>query len=219
MHVRVWRAWPSLCLVRKSCLAVLFGALVGCSFHPLNIDDEHWQRMSFEERSRAYQQQAQIDQAQAERRAAEARLREAEYAEQQAQWLNQPMFEGFEGYGRGYAGQVQCVLSEAQAWLDGKWRSIEPLALRAETGRITRFDLRESGKHRSYEGSARAWFNGQTLALCPDRDGYTPNEGGCVQILGTERDFQRGLEQPIEERRFLRGRLRCDSPRRSYQHY
>ncbi|MEN6585626.1 MAG: hypothetical protein ABFE02_06180 [Sulfuricella sp.] len=180
-------------------------ALTACaSRYPLGIPEEQWQAMSTAQRLQAQEKHAELKRAEAERQAAEARAREAE-AERQRAELETRRREAR------YGERVQCVLSNAEAYLGGKWRSIEPVALDLVQGMEISFNLAEpSGRTVSYRTPAYAYFDGQSVGLCRDADDDRRNPSTCARVLGTFADYRRGFELRIDAQRFLRGRMRCD---------
>lgn len=185
-------------------LACLF-ALAACApRYPLDIPEAQWQGMTTEQRLHAQEKQAELDSAAERRRAAEARAREAEAARKQAE-LDTRRREAR------YGERVQCVLSEAEAHLGGRWRSVEPVALDLVRGVELAFDLAErGGDGLRYRTTAHADFDGQTLRICREAGADHRDGQGCARLLGTFNDYRRGLDQGVEAARFLRGRMRCD---------
>ncbi|MCG5525186.1 hypothetical protein LRB11_09625 [Ectothiorhodospira haloalkaliphila] len=179
--------------------------LMGCATrYPLDIPEEQWEAMTAEQRLQARQQQAALDQARAEQRAAEARAREEEAARQRAELEVRRQEAGF-------GERVQCVLREAEAYLGGSWRSVQPLALDVVQGMEWGFEMQavEDGRVRR-RGTGYAHFDGTRLTLCPRSGQYQTHAAACAQVVGTTSDYRRGLSERIEGHRFLRGQLRCD---------
>lgn len=189
----------------KLITTLLLFALAGCAAsYPLGIPESQWQTMSTEQRFQAQQKQAELDRAAAEQRAADARAREAEAVRQTAE-LDARRRDAK------YGDRVQCVFSDAEAHLGGKWRSIEPVALDLVRGMEVALNLTEPSSHRvSYRTPAYARFDGQTLSLCRDADNDRRNQSACVRVLGTFADYRRGIDHHIDSANFLRGRLHCD---------
>lgn len=184
---------------------LIFFVLVGCTAsHPLGIPDTQWQDMNTEQRLQAQQKQAELDRAAEQQRAADARAREAEAIRQTAE------LEARRRDAR-YGERVQCVFSDAEAHLGGKWRNVEPVAMDLVQGMEVAFNLVEpSGHTMRYRTVAYARFDGQTLSLCRDAGNDRRNPSACVRVLGTFADYRRGIDQRIDSERYLRGRLRCD---------
>src|SRR6056297_2714593 len=103
----------------KKQLIMLFGALLflaGCGTHyPLDIPEGEWMEMSSQERQRAREKQAELEKAREKRRAAEAEARAAE----SLKWLKRR--EASREQAR-YGDRVQCVLSDAKAYVWDEWR-------------------------------------------------------------------------------------------------
>jgi len=184
---------------------IFFFVLAGCAAsYPLGIPESQWLAMSTEQRFQAQQKQAELDRATEEQRAADARAREAEAVKQAAK---------LEARRRDakYGERVQCVFSDAEAHLGGKWRSIEPVALDLVNGMEVALSLVEPSGHKTrHRTMAYARFDGQTLSLCRDADHDRRNPSSCLRILGTFADYRRGIDQRINSERYLRGHLRCD---------
>lgn len=184
---------------------LIFFALAGCAAsYPLGIPESQWQTMSTEQRFQAQQKQAELDRAAAEQQAAEAKAREAAAVKQTLELETRRR-------DANYGERVQCVFSEAEAHLGGKWRSMESLAMDLVQGMEVALNLTEtSGRTMRYRTVAYARFDGQTLSLCRDADSDRRNQSACIRVLGTFADYRRGINQRIDSERYLRGRLRCD---------
>ncbi len=172
--------------------------------YPLGIPEDQWLTMTTEQRLQAQQKQSERDRAADERSAADARAREAEAARQRVE------LEVRRRQAR-YGERVQCILSDAQARLGGKMRSIEPVALDVVQGTFAEVNLSEpTGQTVHYRTPGFATFDGQTLSICQNANDDPSRAGSCVRILGTFADYRRGISQHIDNPRFLQGRLRCD---------
>ncbi|WP_156500150.1 hypothetical protein [Ectothiorhodospira sp. BSL-9] len=179
--------------------------MMGCATrYPLDIPEEQWETMTSEQRLQARQQQAALDQARAEQRAAQARAREEEAARQRAELEVRRQEAGF-------GERIQCVLSDAEAYLGGSWRSVQPLALDLVQGMELGFEMQavEDGRVRR-RGTGHAYFDGTRLTLCPRSGQYQNQASACAQLVGTTNDYRRGLREQVDGHRFLRGQLRCD---------
>jgi len=108
-----------------------------------------------------------------------------------------------------YGERLQCVLQPADAWLNRKWRAIEPLAFDLVVGSEQVLPLRETGRQTvRYSSQGHALFDGQQLTVCQyARDQRHP--GRCLRELGTFADYRRGIRREVVADQFLRGRLRC----------
>jgi len=194
--------------MRKMTWAVLLGAAIlvnGCgTSYPLDLTEEEWEAMSPEERAETRKKQAALDKAEEERRAAEAKAREAE-ARERAEELAKARREA------DYGQRVQCVLRDAEARFAGRWRAIEPITLDLATGMELAVDLAEpaeGGLRYSDEGYAS--FDGQTVQICDRPADERRDTDRCARLLGTFKDYRRGLRETVKGRDFLRGQLRCD---------
>lgn len=185
-------------------LTALF-LISGCgASYPLDIPKEEWKEMSVENRIEARQKAAELERAREERRAAEAAAREAE-ALKSAEELSKARREA------DYGQRVQCVLRNAEGYLGGDWRSVEPIAIDLVTGLEIKVELTEAsddGLHYSREGYAS--FNGQTVQICDRAADSRSVRSRCARLLGTFQEFRHGLSDAIQHDRFLRGHLRCD---------
>ncbi|WP_409524011.1 hypothetical protein [Nitrincola sp. MINF-07-Sa-05] len=165
--------------------------------------------MSSEQQLQARQQQAERDKAADVRRSAEAAARQAEAARQAAEME-------VKRSNAAYGERLQCVLQPAEAWLNRKWRAIEPQALDLVSGMELPLVLRQPSKGGvRYSSKAYARFNGQELTLCQYSESQSAT-GRCVRILGNSADYRRGIRQNFQVEQFLRGHLRCElvAPRR-----
>ena len=187
----IWKSVP---------LLLLLVVLTACGTrHPLGITDDEWEAMSVEQRIQAREQQAALDKAAAERRAEEARLREAE---ERRLLMELEVRRGEAAYGE----RVQCVLSRAEAYLGREWREMEPIALDLVTGIEVAYELVQIGPRSRYSTDVYAAFDGQTVSLCR----YSNSSRQCARMPGTQRDYRRGIQQPVVAEDFLRGQLRCN---------
>lgn len=62
---------------------------------------------------------------------------------------------------------------------------------------------------------AYATFDGQAVTLCRHERELARPGADCARLVGTQRDFARGLAGRVETERFVRGTLRCDLPLRT----
>ena len=197
-------------------LMVVIG-LAGCiATNPLAIPDDEWQLMTAEQRLQARIKQAELDDARAQARA------EAAAAQQQADAQAAAQLKQQQADAR-YGDRLQCVLSEAQARLNRKWRDLEPLALDLLKDQPVQLTLSEaSDSWRRYSTTAEARFDGQTLSLCPTSAITRINPHDCLLVLGTFEDYRQGIERAAAQSDFVRGHLRCalaptaDMPQRIY---
>jgi hypothetical protein len=182
-------------------LGVLLG-LSGCASYPLGMTKAQWEALTPEAQFKAQQQQMQLDQQRAEQRAAEARQRALALEQAQAaQALRRQQ--------AAYGDHVQCVLSEGQAKMGGRWRTVEPIALDLVRGEQVAYTLEHVEKgYVRYSQSVYAGFDGQTLQLC-EYDGDYRNQRLCAKVMGTFGDYQRGFSQALSASDYVQGRLRC----------
>lgn len=180
-------------------------SLVACApRYPLGIPEAQWQNMSTEQRFQAQAKQAELDRAAQDARAADARAREAEAARQQAELE-------IRRRDARYGERLQCILSDAEAHLGGRWRGVEPVAMDLVLGMRLAFDLAESSSHTVHSRTPfYAEFDGQTISLCRDARDAGRNPNACTRVLGTLADYRRGIDQRVDTARFLRARIRCD---------
>ena len=194
MRRTTWALFVGIGLLTNAC---------GTSY-PLDIPEEEWKAMSVEERAEARQTDAELQRAAEERRAAEAEARAAE-ARERVEELAKARRQA------DYGERVQCVLRDAKAHLAGTWRSIQPVTLDLVTGMEVEVELAETvddGLRYSDEGYAS--FNGQTVQICDHSADQRDGSDNCARLLGTFKDYQRGVKQTIKGQHFLRGYLRCD---------
>lgn len=187
---------------RSTVALALFSLLAACSTHPLGMDDEEWRQLTPDKRLQAREKQLEHDRLAEQRRLAEAAARREE-AQRQATELETRHREAH------YGERLQCVLQPADAWLNRKWRAIEPLAFDLVAGSEQVLPLREAGRRTvRYSSRAHARFDGQQLTLCQyAQDQRHP--GRCIRELGTFADYRRGIRREVVADQFLRGRLRC----------
>ncbi|EXJ09062.1 MULTISPECIES: hypothetical protein [Nitrincola] len=173
--------------------------LSACASFPLGMNEAEWQSLTSEQQLKARQQQAELDKAAEIRRSAEAAARKAEVAKHEAE------IEGKRS-NAAYGERLQCILQPAEAWLNRKWRVVQPQALDLVLGEELPFAISET-KHRTihYGSEAYAHFKGQELALCR----FSEGRGPCARILGNFSDYHRGIRQDFHVEQFLRGHLRC----------
>lgn len=175
--------------------------LSGCSMHPLGINDDEWAVMSREEQLRAYEKQAELDkvraEAQAIERAAQAEAEARKY-EAMAQLRENAQ----------YGDIVQCVLDPVQMKFRSDWKPAQPQAFDLVRGE--QLTLRIQDRKDRYSSEARVAFaaSGLEVELC--RNNAYRYGGDCVRVLGTSRDFRRGMSKTFEIDRFMKGTLRCD---------
>ncbi|MCO4759214.1 MAG: hypothetical protein KC477_14435 [Oceanospirillaceae bacterium] len=184
------------------CLVLGAWILTACSLHPLGIDDDEWASMSQTDQLRAYEKQAELDKVRAE---AQARERQAQ-AEAEAR-----KYEAMAAMRRNaqYGDIVQCVLDPLDVRFGGDWKVSKPQVFDLVRGEER--DLRLQDQKERYSTTALVSFaeSGLEVALC--RDGYYANRrDGCTRLLGTSRDFHRGVRQTFSIDRFMQGTLRCD---------
>ena len=176
--------------------------LTGCSLHPLGIDDDEWARMSQTDQLRAYEKQAELDKVRAE---AQARERQAQ-AEAEAR-----KYEAMAEMRRNaqYGDIVQCVLDPVDVLYSSDWVALKPQVFDLVRGEERALSLQEQIKH--YGTKTRVSFaeSGLEVRLCRD-DYYANRRDGCFRLLGTSRDFQRGLRKDFMIDGFMKGTLRCD---------
>ncbi|WP_370277529.1 hypothetical protein [Pontibacterium sp.] len=184
-------------------LLLMVGALwlTGCSLHPLGIDDEEWAVMTREEQLRAYEKQAELDKVRAEAQAreraakaeAEARKYEAmAYLRQNAQ----------------YGDIVQCVLDPVDMQFSSKWKPAKPQAFDLVRGEQLTLRMQDWKERYSSEASVSFAESGLEVELC--RNSSYRYGGDCTRVLGTSRDFRRGISKSFEIDRYMKGTLRCD---------
>ncbi|RDE24621.1 hypothetical protein DV711_03265 [Motiliproteus coralliicola] len=174
----------------------------GCiASNPLRIPDEEWSQLSREQQLQAYQDQAELDKVRIQARAEEkqaAREAEARIKEQQLMLRRHAR----------YGDLVQCVLEPVQVNYSSKWKTAAPVAFDLVRGETRELSLRdEKGRYRR-----TGWVSfdeaGQEVALCRQSSGYSSN--GCDRLLGTTKEFHRGIQGSIDIERFVRANLRCD---------
>ena len=178
--------------------------LTGCGIsYPLDIPEEEWQAMSQRERTEARLKQGQLERAEEQRREAEAAARAAK-ARERTEELSKARREA------DYGQRVQCVLRQAEGNFAGEWRSIESVTLDLVTGVEVEIELSEVEDGFYYTDKGYASFNGQVVQICDRSADTRRNANRCARLLGTFKDFNRGIHDNIRGYRFLRGHLRCD---------
>lgn len=201
--------------LRYIALLMLTLGLIACGpYHPMGISDEEWQTLTPEQRMQARELQAEVDKAKAAERAEKARIR----AEQEAR--EQALIEERRANPQ-YGERVQCVLTEGQAKLSRKWRSIEPVGVDLVIGEKQAFDVLHLRDGRTrYSRSGYASFDGQRVNMCLHSNSI-PTSNQCASLVATTRQFDRGVSQNISSKDFLRGKMRCDlvlpEPKRRYE--
>ena len=204
---------PSICATARFALAwrtalatILALLLAGCAArYPLDIPEAQWEAMTPAEQHQAREQQAALDRARAEQRAAEARAREEEARRER---LALEVRRQQAPFGE----RVQCVL-EGELRAGGNWRPLAPAGIDAVTGMTAPVPL--TTRDGRYRQTAHTTFDGQTVTLCRHERELERPGADCARLVGTQRDFARGLSGQVETERFVRGPLRCDLPLRS----
>ena len=191
---------------RTALTAMLALLLAGCAArYPLAIPEAQWEAMTPAEQHQAREQQAALDRTRAEQRAAEARAREEEARRER---LALEVRRQQAPFGE----RVQCVL-EGELRAGGSWRPLAPAGIDAVTGMTVPVAL--TTRDGRYRQTAHATFDGQTLSLCRSEHELARQGADCARLVGTQRDYARGLASRVETERFLRGPLRCDLPLRA----
>ncbi|WP_110069283.1 hypothetical protein [Halomonas sp. A11-A] len=95
----------------------------------------------------------------------------------------------------------------------GNWRPLAPAGINVVTGITAPAPL--TTRDGRYRQTAHATFDGQTLSLCRSEHELDRSGADCARLVGTQRDFARGLAGRVETERFVRGTLRCDLPLRT----
>ncbi len=184
-------------------LVSLFGVwLSACSSYPLGMSKAQWEALTPDEQFKAQQQQVELDQQRAQQRAAEARQRALALEQERAALA-------LRRQQASYGEHLQCVLSEAQAKLGGRWRAVEPLAMDLIIAEQASYTLAHIEKgYVRYSQPVYARFDGQTLRLC-EYEGDMADQRLCAKIIGTFGDYQRGFNQPLSSSDYIQGRVRC----------
>lgn len=184
-------------------LLLVVGALwlTGCSLHPLGIDDDEWAVMTREEQLRAYEKQAELDkvrvEAQARERAAQA---EAEARKYEAMaYMRQNAH---------YGDIVQCVLDPVDMRFSSDWKPAKPQAFDLVRGEQLLLQMQDWKERYSWEASASFAESGLAVELC--RNSAYRYGDDCTRVLGTSRDFHRGIRKTFEIDQYMKGTLRCD---------
>lgn len=175
--------------------------LTGCSLHPLGIDDDEWAVMSREEQLRAYEKQAELDKvrakAQAQERAAQAAAEARKY--EAMAYLRQ---------NARYGDIVQCVLDPVDMKFSSKWKPAKPQAFDLVRGEQLTLRMQDWKERYRSEASVSFAESGLEVELC--RNSAYRYSGDCTRVLGTSRDFRRGISKTFEIDRYMKGTLRCD---------
>ncbi|MGB0466859.1 MAG: hypothetical protein ACPGF7_04910 [Pontibacterium sp.] len=177
-------------------------SIAGCSFHPLGIDDDEWERMNPQAQMRAYEKQAELDKAEAEARAKERQ------AQAEAEARKYEAMAYMREHAR-YGDIVQCVLEPVEVRTGKHWRAFSPQAFDLVRGEQRLLELQDKKDHYSSDASVYFSASGLEVELCSGQ--YNSGDKQyCTQLLGTSRDFQRGIRQKFRIDRYMRGTLRCD---------
>lgn len=177
--------------------AALF--LVGCSMHPLGIDDEEWAVMSKAEQMRAYEQQAELDKVRAKAQA------EAQKAKADAEARKYEALAYMRKHAR-YGDIVQCVLDPVRL-RDGKsWRELQGMAVDLVRGESVSLPLREDARRSHGDLTFEFALSGLEVSVCESGYGRRP----CDRLLGTSRDFRHGVGTEILLNNRIQGELHCD---------
>ena len=175
--------------------------LTGCSLHPLGIDDDEWAAMSREEQLRAYEQQAELDKVRAE---AQARERAAQAAAEARKYEAMAYLRQNAQYGD----IVQCVLDPVDMKFSSKWKPAKPQAFDLVRGEQLTLRMQDWKERYTSEVSVSFSESGLEVKLC--RHSAYRYGGDCTRILGTSRDFRRGISKTFEIDRYMKGIWRCD---------
>ncbi|QJQ99854.1 hypothetical protein [Halomonas sp. PGE1] len=197
---------PQRPIVQAAVALGLILPLAGCAArYPLDIPEAQWEAMTPTEQRQAREQQAALDRARAEQRAAEARARE-EKAREARLALEVRRQEARPGE------RVQCVL-EGELRRGSSWHAMTPAGIDAVSGMTVPVALTSRDGRRRQD--AYATFDGQAVTLCRHERELARPGADCARLVGTQRDFARGLAGRVETERFVRGTLRCDLPLRT----
>lgn len=190
-------------IVRHMLSVALLLLLSGCmTFNPLNISDEQWSRMTQAQQLKAYEQQAELDRARIEAAALQRQARiQAERKRQDALLARKQNAR--------YGDLVQCVLEPLEVQYNNKWKPTQPIAFELVRGESQSLRFQNSSQKYSTTGWVLFQPDGQTLSLCRHRSDRTDSKQ-CTNILGTTKEFHRGLRKQIQINNFLKGQIRCD---------
>lgn len=181
--------------------AVVATLLMGCaSPYPLGMDEVQWYQLTPEQQFQARQQQAQLDAAAQQRRAAEAEARRLE-AERELAELNLRRQEAR------YGERVQCIIEQGDAYLSGRWRSLEPTGVDLVQGMVQDFSL--SDERGRYAQRWAASFDGIQVRICASRTDLE-RQRQCATLTATQSQFQRGVTRQVDTDRLLRAQISCD---------
>lgn len=177
--------------------------LTGCvATHPLHISDQDWQYMSSSDQFKAYEKQADIDRSRSVLRAEEKRVEAALLLKRQEQLMILKK-------NARYGDLVECILEPLEVRYSRKWKESRPVAFSLVRGEVKSLDFNDQkGRYRT-----TAWVKfhdeGQTISIC-QRQSQTSGLSGCVDLLGTTKEYHRGISRKIQLDKFLRAGLRCD---------
>lgn len=197
---------PVCILIRKviTMLAFLLPVLLmGCiTTHPLHISDQAWLAMSSAEQLRAYEKQADLDRMHLKLRLEEKR------AETALQLKKQQQLAVLKQNG-GYGDLVECILEPLKVRYSRKWKKSLPVAFSLVRGELKRLDFQDEKARYRTTGWVRFHEDGQVISICQYHSKHSgANE--CADLLGTTKEFHRGIKKMIQVDKLLRGQLRCD---------
>ena len=182
-------------------VAALF-FLIGCATNPMGYSDEEWEALSEAEQKEARVLQAEIEIAREHRRAADLRAREAEAARLEI-YADQRRESALHG------DRIQCLINDAKGYINGRWRSADPVAFEGVRGIASPFHVYATSSSGRTQRSTigYALFDGVSLSLC-----QTPDAASCTRVSATTRQFERGMNTAVDVRRLVRGQMRCETP-------
>lgn len=181
--------------LKNMAVAASITSLSACAMHPLGIDDDTWKSMTPEQQAQAYQQQEEIyAKQQAEREAREAKQQaEINHIKQNPQ----------------YGEYVQCTMTHVQYKDYRDWHKAEPFGFDAIKGQTLKTEInyyRNNDDRYTLNQSLYVKFDGQSIRLC---DNSTSSYANCATIIGTSRQYARGIKQTIDSKLF-KGVATCD---------
>ncbi|WP_417830925.1 hypothetical protein [Terasakiella sp.] len=190
-------------LIASSFLLLLTGCL---NSYPLGMSEEEWMRLSPDQQFQARSQQAEIDEQkrmEREARAEAERLRQT--MEEQAY---QDRIDHNYRHAR-YGDVIQCVLEQSVIDFKPGWRDGEPVGFTLVRGEGKLIDIHSARDQKTTSLWVGLDDNGMTLRLCrKEPTGHMGNNKSCTDIVGTTRQYHRGLRQAFNHND-MRGSLYC----------
>lgn len=178
-------------------------ALSACARYPLDMSKEEWNALPPDLRYVARQEQAALDRARSEERRAAYAAREREAQAQEDAYrqalANAP-----------YGSRVSCLI-EGEAYLSGKWRTMDSVLFELMEDHPIKVPLRTLD--RRYQTDGNAEFNGHRVSFCDRLHGLSRQPNKCGVLSGTRFQYARGKGVRFHADQFMRGIMYCEYAR------